>query len=363
MSAGLDPSEMVAALVADAPSLVDAVREVIAPVQSERAAIRAYFEDKIRPVDTTGDPIPIGAADGAWVMNQTIVGDYLTTFALSLLVGLDGTTTIHDQHHWPGFVSHSSDNEAMAKAIMMAHEQIALAQLPDNALKIIDGSHVTPLVAMNLALASETPHVRANVLEVATEGGLADALAQNVADDYVIACPKSDSSLDLWGMIKSDLSLYGAPMPDKALASLILEPGEMLVDHRTPPQSWRYLYATQGKATDPRAKIMTNRITEAFEPLARGRIGVYHIKPEGSASVIRAELHPDLDFLSPDMLASLAASVAVPFVQEPLAQHLVDTLAKTISPLAALQLEEARLSLVDAGEEDLLPYLANHRTD
>lgn len=360
------PSEIMAALVENTTSLDDIVRSLVEPIRFEREAIRAYFEQKgaISRIEDGTPTHPVGASDGAYLTSQTVVGDMLATLAISLCRGLDGAVEVTGHRHWTDFRAHSPENEVLVKAVMMAHEQALLTTLPNEAIKIIDGSHVTPLIALNIALASADDAVREHVIDLCRTEGIADAIGAIAGDDQVIACPKSDSSLDLWSECNDHLVLHGSPLPDKALATLVLEPGEVLSSKRTPPASWKYLHATQGRVTDSRARLIADRINDAIRPL-RGEeeIAVHHAKPEGGVSVIRMELHPDLDFASPDMIASVCATVHTPFIQEPLAQYLADIFAKNLAVLSDVQMARTRLALSEGGDPAYLEYLTNYRTN
>lgn len=362
----MTPSEIMATLVSNTPSLADSVRSLVDPIRAEREAIRRYFVEggHIETLDYDAASYPVGAADGAYLTSQTVVGDFLATLAVATAQTEDGSVEVHGTpRHWTDFRPHSPESDVLAKAVMMLHEQVLLSALPAGMVKIIDGSHVTPLIAIFIALSSPDEAVREQVIDFAQREGLADALGTIAGDDDVIACPKSDSSTDLWEECSTALTLHGSPMPDKALATLVLEPGEVMKHTRNPPDSWRHLHAVENRVTDSRAKILARKLTTAIHPLRQGEIAVHHAKPHGAFSVIRMEMHPGVEFAEPDILASVCSSVHTPFIQEPMSQYLADIFAKNLAVLTDLQMEETRLALAETGDASYLEYLTHYRTN
>lgn len=359
------PGDIVAQLVTETPSLADHVRSVVDPIRTDRARIREHFEsqDAIDTLDQTLAYHPLGATDGSYLTGQAVAGDFLATLSVATSQDPTGAVSIHGHRHWSDFRAHNPDNDALAKAVMMLHEQTLLADLPNDTIKIIDGSHVTPLIAICLGLASPQEATREHLIDLAMAEDLADVVTTIAQDDKVVACPKSDSSLDLWRDCSTALGLSGHPLPDKALATLILEPGEVLSHNRTPPDSWRHLAAVESRVTDRRAQLISGRLATAIAPLRDGQVTVHHAKPVGGANVIRVETHPGQGFAEPALLASVTASVHTPFIQEPLVQHLADLFVKNLSTLTDVQMEETRLALAEHGDPAYLEYLTNYRTN
>lgn len=365
---GMVAPEMLAAVLDGSPDLAQRIRSMVAPVQREREAIRAYLlgsddgdDVHIAPLPTDSAYTAVGACDGGFVLNSLALGDHVSTLAVAVRSCLSGVMQIAGHRAWSDFLTHHSDDAAvMTQAVMMAGELSLLSSLDDGrTVTMIDGSHVTPLIAVNVALASTEQRVRDEVYALADDG-LVDWVRYAAESPTVVACPKFDSSTDLWTALRGRMpSLAENGLPDKVLASMVLEPGEMLVSRRDAGvASWRRLYDTVGRSSDDKARALAQDLVGAAEALRRTpHIRVYHLKPVGAAAAIRVEVKPVDDFETADVIAAIGNDCAPPFVQEPVAQYLADIMAKSVSAAANFQMESARLALADAGETSLLDFL------
>lgn len=358
------PADLLASLIAQAPSLDQEIRCHVEPIRLDRERIRQHFQDqgKISQYDPTLNTLSVGAADGASAMTQTLIGDAMSCVSLSALNGKGGLRVI-DHRQWSTFLPHAQHNKPLLTAMMMTYEQALLHAIPEGNVKIIDGAHVTPLIAIAVGLAIRDDDARETLVQTSLDEDIPQIVSDLSRDPLVVACPKSDSSIDLWKECENALGLKGHPLPDKVLASLILDQGEVLTTTRKTPATWRVLFSNLGKVHDARAKVIASKIDQSIRPLYEADLTVCHAKPAGAPTAIRMEFHPEAAFDQQEMVASVCSSVHAPHVKEPLTQHIADVFAKSVSPLAEVQMERTRLALAEMGALDYLQYLTNYRTN
>lgn len=355
------PPDLMGSLLADTPSLMEQFQSLVLPIREQRDAVRQYFLDEGMITELPEDvaPYTVGCTDGAYIVNPLALGDHLSTFSVALAQNDgQGGVGVVDYRSWSALRAHSADAQTLTKAVMMADEVGLLSSLPSEGMvRLIDGSWITPLIAIHLGLASNAESVREAVIEAVESRGVIEAAEDAAQSPLVAACPKSDSSLGLWQEAQEHVSLESLGLPDKVLASLVLEDGEVLTSDRATP-SWSRLHMTQGQVQDPKAKTVSDRLSAATEPLRTGHVQVVHAKPYGSAQAIRVETHPGLDPFEVDgVVQSICSTVHAPHVQEPLAQYLADDAAKLVSIAAQTQMEVLRQDLASNQDMDYFEYL------
>ena len=177
---------------------------------------------------------------------------------------------------------------------MLSSELSLIPTMPIGTVTVLDGS-----------FASHDPNEAADILS---------------SEPFVVACPKSDSHQRLW----HECGLVGTALPDKVLAALLLDEGEMLLGDRDFP------------ATDDNTDLTT--------------IPVAHLRPFGATTAVTVETSPLLDvFERREVLNVVAADCHPPFTQEPVVQYVTDLFAKDISAIARAQMETARLDAAEHG--------------
>lgn len=354
------PNEVLATLVDQIPSLATSVQDLLVPVRKQRDDIRRFLEDQglIQPVLTMAEPIyGVGATDGAFIVSPMMIGDHVSCLSVAVAETTEGSVGVVDHSAWSDFIPHSPDAEVLAKGVMMGGEISLIPSLGEDRVKIIDGSYATPFIAVNMGLASADETVRQKIISLGDQG-LVEAAEHIAETSLVVACPKSDSSTAVWAQCAAHLSLTGSTLTDKAMASLVLNPGEMLVSSRSNP-SWEFLYASQGRVRDPGAKTLADKLTDALRPLTAHQVTAHLVKPPGSTGVVRVETHPGLDMFEADeIIHAVCANTGAPFIQEPLCQYVADLSAKSIAATADVQMESARFELAQDPETyELLEYL------
>lgn len=355
------PPDLMSALLKDTPSLIEQFQALVGPVHAERDTIRRHFleDGSITTLGTDTAPYTVGCTDGALIVNPLALGDHLFTFAVAL-AQYDGDSGVGvvAHHLWSELRAHSSDSQTLAQAVMMTDEIALLPQLPHtDMVRIIDGSWPTHLASVLSGLASPEDHVRDTVCAAIENRGLIEAVEHAANSPLVVACPKSDSSTELWRQCAERVTLPVRGLSDKVLASLILEDGEVLIsDRSTPP--WLRMSMVHGQVRDRDAKRIADRLIAAAEPLRQGRGAVVTAKPYGSAQALRIETRPGLDPFDVDaVVQSVCATVHSPHIQEPLSQFLADLEAKRVSPASQVQMETLRLHLSATHDMGYFEYL------
>lgn len=361
----IGPSDVVAALLNDAPSLLDRSRSMIEPVQRERDAIRAFFtsQNRLTALSEETGGFQVGCTDGGYTTSPFIIGDHVATMAVAVAqrdVGQAVGVVGHRQ--WSDFRGHSPDTETLAKAVMMVHEIELIAALPEDGVKIIDGSFLTHLTSIYTGLASSEEIVREEVIKAASSPAFLEGLREVVSNPFVVACPKSDSSLTLWAEAAQALGLGSAGVPDKALATLLLQSGEVLKAGGD-AFSWERLTLARAHVTDPRAKAVAENLAAITAPLVgKGTVNPLFVKPHGSNLCTRIEAKDTLtSFDLDDVVVSISETVTSPFMQEPLAQYVADIFAKQVSTGTSVQVENLRLDLESLdGSSDFIDYFIRY---
>lgn len=355
-----DPGTVLSGILGSLPDLTTTIHALFDPIRERRDAIRAFFLERgqIVTLPTGVSAHQVGCTDGAYIVSPLAVGDHISTLAVAVAQrDLGNSTGVVASRAWSDFQAHSGDAEVLAKATMMAHELELLTALPDDSVKIIDGSYVTPLIAISLALSSAEDNVRAEAIRLASSPALLAAITHVSENPLVVACPKSDSAAGLWSECAEELDMGPRGLPDKALTTLILDEGEVLVSDRPTP-SWAHLYSTAGRISDPAAVAAGQQLSEVIAPLRQERVKVHHAKPYGSRTSLRIETHAGLDdFQWPEVVQSICQTVYGPNIQEPFSQHIADRFAKQVSIGAHVQKQSLHYDLIEQGATELASYL------
>lgn len=358
----IGPSDVIAALLHDSPSLLGRSRAMVEPVQRERESIRAFFasQGRLMPLGQEAGGFQVGCTDGGYTTSPFIIGDHVATMAVAVAqrdAGQEVGVVAHRQ--WSDFRGHCADMDTLAKAVMMTHEIELVAHLPKDSIKIIDGSFQTHLTAIYGALASSEEDVREETIKVINAPGFHAGLREVATNPYVVACPKSDSSLTLWKEAALAVGMNGSTnIPDKALATLLLQPGEVL---KSGPGafSWKRATLARSHITDPRASAAAQTLDTITAPLTGpGTVNPVFAKAHGSNLCTRIEAKSALDpFDLDDIITSISETIASPFMQEPLSQYVADIFAKQVATGTNVQVENLRLDLQALnGSEAFIDY-------
>lgn len=369
-------------LLGEAGTLAIQAHGLLAPVAQTRDALRERLLTEGQ-ILTIGAPDPtrrsLAAVDGGSVREHLYAADLMVAVAASAT----GITSRIDrplkQAHWAAVRAHVSENDRLLSAAMAALELRLLAEL-DHDIRILDGSHSTPIIALGTALAARSPEVADAAAELCTDDVIAAAAA--LADPSnrdnggeIIALPKADSAhrfADLYHQ-RYDLHLPGG---DRFIAAQILQPGEMLYPRPAREIAAMYIH-TQDGAGERVARVsaaLGHAITPLREAAQNDEVLITYIKP------LTADVPIKIEFRVSDPLPQVAnhQSTAVleaqrlgriisdetpgPFMQEPFAQHAVDLAAKSIA-VGAEALNQAMLANLPNGSDAYIGLLArSYRT-
>lgn len=348
--------------------LAGSLRAAIAPLVQQRSRLRSTLESlgALRELPTDGAYISLTAVDGAYTVAPLFIGDQVNVLALAVSSDLgSGSVAIEGYRTVNEFFPHSPASETYAKASMMGAELIlaaASAETTADALTVLDGSHSTAPTAILEGLTLEGSPVCEYLCTDVMSDQIVSSLEAVALANGVVACPKADSSTEVCAFIEKQGIEVPVRFPDKVLASLVLEPGEILaLDESVAP--WARHDVISQQITSPRARTLRDKLVEVSEPLRAG-LSVAHVKPRGGTTAVRVETKAGLDdFATLDYWQAVADDCAPPHTQEPVAQYIADHLAKNVSELSKVQLDEARLDLAERADDGLLEFLVrSYRT-
>jgi len=348
------PADMLESVLHDAARLAHEAEQLLGPVVEQRDHLRAVLVDagQILPVPEPTDLVSLAAVDGGSVIDQMYAADRLVVAALVA----EGMRTLRtgELHHatWTRTFAHQLDLDRLSDAVMICLELQLLHNINYH-LKIFDGSHQTPVIALNSALSSKNPLIRALAAEIVQETGAVDAL-RSMCDDNVGSCvvglPKADPSTEFCRKYCRDYQFSLPPITDRFLATQVLEPGEMLEPRK--PENWQGLHIqfrqtienADEEEEDPAKQRLVETtardLDEAIEPLrhcgeAGHGVGITYLKPHRSNTCVKIEFKASKGKPHGQWLASiLSAESASPHMQEPYAQFVADLWAKNISMAA-----------------------------
>lgn len=348
------PADMLQSVLRDADRMAADTTALLEPLYRLRDRLRARLQEEgqIIAVPPLDEQPTLGAVDGGSVIDQLYAADRLVVCALAA-EGMHTIRTGEIPHSvWTQVLAHQTDLDRLVSAVMTCLE-LSLLRGIGHHVRILDGSHQTPVIALNLALSSANPRVRAMTSRLVEETEAVDALrllCHDAEGARIVALPKADSSTDFRDKYKRDYALDLPPVTDRVLATEVLERGEMLKPRK--PENWHRLHVFSRRNTgddveqepDPRinehVRRTAERLDDAIEPLRHCReaghgIGITYLKPHSSDTCIKIEYKASAGVEHGTWLAGvLSAEVPGPHMQEPYGQFVADLWAKNISTAA-----------------------------
>lgn len=330
------------------------------------------------------------AVDGAVVLEKMTGSDIL----LAVAVGVEGLSTDNNAgwnsaknqyYQWQTVLAHDDANSRLCQGIMFLMELSVLAN-SDHDIRIMDGTHFTPILKINSLLSAIESNVGRQYTEALKEflketyqkliPDIPDIINEAITQEKIISIAKYSSSRDI---IDAYLKDEGISIDDKTFFSIGLDEDEYLV-----PKS-------VGQSAEEREKIWddlhincnlvisgVSELNKAFD-ISIGKIrtrdshtgkkesDLYftYYKPYKDGPAYRIELKKNLAQDKAKLektLLSIKKQIVFPEIREPFPQYLVDLMAKNVSGgLFAIQ-EAIRLSpnlKLDKGKFNLL---FNYRT-
>lgn len=358
------PEDLLHDLLGGADELVTEVERLLGSSLDNQEELREALESSglVRQLRERSQGT-LSGVDGGFAIERTSSVD----ISLAVAVGVEGLSEHTTQwggtqyEWWSRVGKHDLESERLCRGIMTALELEILQNAPHD-FRILDGSHLTPIIQLNSALT-----VRSEELldEAARRWGRSDTrsgLAQMAEDVHIIAMPKYDSSRAIVeGVLQSRVD-FDIPGDDKLLMSLLLRPNEFIDPQRVNQDPWRQLHFD---ARAPRHQEIARAFEEAIEPLQNQELNYLYFKPDELSPAFRIETKRAASIeLIEQFLTSLKYQMTGPFVREPYPQYLADIMAKSVGlGLSALQ-SSVQLALSRADRPELAELLlTSYRTE
>jgi hypothetical protein len=357
------PEDLLRDLLNGVPGIVDRVQEILGSAVDRKEELREALLslDLVRTYKTVPSSSVCGV-DGGFAVERTAAVDFVLCVAVGV-EGLSEVTTAWDgtQYEWWTRVDkHDLEAERLARGVMVAQELSILAGAPHE-LRILDGSHLTPVIQLNSALTTVSESIGISAREVWDNLGTVQALSYMASSPQVVAMPKYDSSRAITDLLEEQ---GGAEIlgDDKLLMGLLLQPGELLEPQQVQRDPWIALHFDAKKEED---RATAEAFQTAIGPLTSRQLAFTYFKPDDLSPAFRLELKRDLGFDVLDTVCStIATQMTGPFVREPYPQYLADVMAKSVGiGLSALQ-AAAQLGLGASGRPEIAEMLLHsYRTE
>jgi hypothetical protein len=357
------PEDLLRDLLDGVPAVVDKAKQLLGSSLDRKDELRQALEDlELVRTYVPRDTASVCGVDGGYAVERTTACDLV----LSVAVGVEGhsaSTTSWDgtQYEWWSDVDkHDLEAERLARGVMVAQELAILAEAP-HSWRILDGSHLTPVIQLNSALTTISDAVGVKARSVWENLKTVDSLAFMAADARVIAMPKYDSSRTVVDLLETQLGeeISG---DDKLVLGLLLKPGELIAPQRMPAQPWQSLHIAERKKED---QVIAAAMQQAISPLTARQLTYTYFKPDEFSPAFRLELKADLtDDQLDEACSTISAQMTGPFVREPYPQYLADVMAKSVGlGLYALQ-TATQLALSGLGRSEIAEMLVHsYRTE
>lgn len=346
-----DTTSVVTSLAQEAGRLAARINENFGPSLAQRLPLRERLlaSGHILRFATEPDPSVIPdsmcAIDGARVREQLYAADLLV--AVARTADARFTRVKHPQalSTWADIMPHMNGTERLAE-VAMAAQELKLAAAAPHALRVIDGSFVTPLIGVREGLYAKEAGVRDGVAALHLEWGTAAHLTQLLegAPGRVVAIAKSDTS-SYFAKNFADATGLNLGLPDRVLAAQLLQPGEVFA-----PRVAAELFSQEVRKSDGSLAVReaADLLREPIERLAErardGRVHVSYFKPQIPGlpgvpvhTVLRIEYiqaedaDPSDGSRAIDLASIVNLDMVPPHMLEPFCQAGVDSLAKEVS--------------------------------
>lgn len=386
------PEELLGKILENIPATVDKMNKLFdlqeEPIQNGMNDLRAkhlILENNTRDFSTS-----LIAVDGGVVLEKMTGTDIL----LAVAVGVEGLTednnagwaTAKNQYYqWQTVLAHDEANPRLCQGVMFLMELSVLAN-SDHEVRIMDGTHFTPLLKINSLLSANEDRAGPQYTQALKDflketyekliPDIPDIVSSAMRNDKIIAIAKYSSSRDI---IDAYLKDKGINIDDKTFFSLGLNENEYLtplsvgqsIEERE--KVWNDLHIICNLRIPEQAKLniafekTVNTLRTKNEHSGSKESDLYftYYKPYQDGPAYRIEIKRELALNSERLmkyLLSIKKQIVFPEIREPFPQFLVDLMAKNIAGgLFAIQ-EAIRLSpklKLDKGKFNLL---FNYRT-
>lgn len=357
------PEDLLHDLLDGAGELVREVERLLGANLDNQDRLRTALEElglletlQERPAGT------LSGIDGGFAIERTASVDLL----LSVAVGVEGLAegTTHwegTQYEWWSRVGkHDLEAERLCRGAMVAQELAILASAPHD-FRILDGSHLTPVIQLNSALTMRSDELRREGVRIWGRLDTTAALAAMASEERIVAMPKYDSSRAICDQLEAHVRT-DVPGDDKLLMSLLLQPDEYTPPQQVAVEPWSQLHFDSG---DQEHDGWAAAFEEAIQPLVDRELSFTYFKPDPLSPAFRIEIKRGASMATLDgVLSTLKNQMTGPFVREPYPQYLADVMAKSVGlGLSALH-SSVQLELSRSGRADLAELLlTSYRTE
>lgn len=357
------PEDLLHDLLDDAGRLVGEVERLLGTNLDNQDQLRRALEDlglvtmlRERPAGT------LSGIDGGYAIERTASVD----LSLSVAVGVEGLaegTTYWEgtQYAWWSRVGkHDIEAERLCRGTMVAQELAITANAPHD-FRILDGSHLTPVIQLNSALTMSSDELRHECARIWDRLQTTDALAAMASDEQIVAMPKYDSSRAICDRLEARAGT-DVPGDDKLLMSLLLRPDEYTEPQQVAVEPWARLHFDSGGQEH---EEWAEAFQSVVQPLVDRELSFTYFKPDPLSPAFRIEIKRGVPMATVEtILSTLKKQMTGPFVREPYPQYLADVMAKSVGiGLSALQ-SSVQLELSRSGRAELAELLlTSYRTE
>lgn len=298
--------------------------------------------DILRYESTVPDlPKSMCAVDGARIREQVYAVDLLYACAAAADARFVTEKPKVEPLVWADAFRHMDGTEALVQTAMGALEVTVASRAPHEVVAL-DGSFVTPIIALQSALFAKQPEVRDAAADLLLDEDLSPlkafrALLEKPAG-ALLALTKSDSARAYADKYAERFGIR-LGVSDRVLAATVLQPGEMLAPRRMFELAGQSLNEVKGSAKVRRAADeLAALISLTASRATAGNARTTYFKPHGAHTVIRFE------YFTPEgtdaqtgnetamrFAAIINADTRAPHLLEPFCQYAVDAEVKTIS--------------------------------
>lgn len=298
--------------------------------------------DIISYASTVSDlPKSMCAVDGARIREQVYAVDLIYACAAAADARFVTEKPGVEPLVWADAFRHMDGTEALVQTAMGALEVVVASRAPHEVVAL-DGSFVTPIIALQSALFAKQPEIRDAAADLLLDPDLAPLAAFRRLLDKpagsLLALTKSDSAhkyVDKFAE-RFDMRLS---VSDRVLAAQILQPGEMLAPRRLLELAGQSVNDVKGSAKVRRAgDQLAALVADVAARANAGNARTSYFKPHNAHTVIRFEYFTEegTDVATGNATAArfaaiLNADTRAPHLLEPFCQYAVDAEVKTIS--------------------------------
>ena len=315
-----------------------------------------------------------------------------TNMLLAVAVGVEGFNSNSSEGWgnqydcWSEVIPHEEASARLCQGVMFLMELNTIASSPHE-IKIMDGTHFTPILKINSLLSAKEEYATSEYVECLknflkekykkTIPDIPDMIGKVLEDDSIIAMPKYSSSKDI---IKSDKYAHcfseNVTIDDKFFFSLNLEENEYTKplpvgqSKEERRKIWDDLHIRcnieiedkqeLNKSLKNKLKLIKTKTEDNFPQ--ESKIYFCYYKPYKNSQAFRIECKKTIAEnvkAFEKLLQSIKKQLCIPHIQEPFPQYLADMMAKSVSGgLFALQ-DAIKFSKELSIDNKFKPYIFN----